>query len=456
MKVNQFESIALARLRTGAQPTKTQIMKRLLGLRFCFILALLNFSASQATADFVTPNVPARTEVPSAAIAPADASKLWTVSNDRDDGPGSLRYAIANAAPGDTIQFALHPRGFIQLKSTLVIDKDLTILGPGPQRLFVARSFARRTPSFSVFTVNSGFVTLAGMTILNGRAINPDGHTDNLGGGILNSGTLTVNNCMVILNSAPMEAGGRGFGGGIFSDGSLTILNSTFSLNTASAAGGGVCTFHSAAFRAEGCTVSHNFAGIQAGGVNFQGVNGRFKNCTISGNETAPDGTASGLLHIVFENEAADLALSACTVARNSGGTNAAVVVAALPNNNGIVTRMIGTLVADNEPRNFFLDGNPAVQSLGHNLDSDGTSGFTDGVNGDIVGTLADPIEARLGPLRNNGGPISTHALLPGSPALDASTCFDADGAALTTDQRGFPRPQGPACDIGAFEASRP
>nr|BBJ47930.1 hypothetical protein SAVMC3_05590 [Streptomyces avermitilis] len=51
-----------------------------------------------------------------------------------------------------------------------------------------------------------------------------------------------------------------------------------------------------------------------------------------------------------------------------------------------------------------------------------------------------------MGPLADNGGPTDTTALLPGSPALDA-----ADGCPAT-DQRGVARPQGTACDIGAYE----
>jgi hypothetical protein len=56
-----------------------------------------------------------------------------------------------------------------------------------------------------------------------------------------------------------------------------------------------------------------------------------------------------------------------------------------------------------------------------------------------------------LGPLRDNGGPTPTHALLPGSPAIDAAAC-DPD---MWTDQRGFQRPFGAACDIGAYEVQR-
>ncbi len=64
-----------------------------------------------------------------------------------------------------------------------------------------------------------------------------------------------------------------------------------------------------------------------------------------------------------------------------------------------------------------------------------------------------DPL---LGPLADNGGPTPTQALLPGSPAIDGiplADCVDAFGDPITTDQRGVPRPQGAACDIGAYES---
>jgi hypothetical protein len=88
--------------------------------------------------------------------------------------------------------------------------------------------------------------------------------------------------------------------------------------------------------------------------------------------------------------------------------------------------------------------------SQGYNLIQD-TSGCTLTGTSDIVG-----LPPLLGPLGDNGGPTPTHALLPGSPALDAGDpagCRDSQGTLLTSDQRGEPRPQGNACDIGAFEA---
>jgi hypothetical protein len=430
-------------------------MKKSLATHMGFSLVLFSLGVINAAAVYVSPKLAPRAlaayHLPSSPV-PGE----WSVTNHADDGPGSLRHAISNAAPGSTIRFALKLPATIILSSTLVIDKDLTILGPDPRKLTVARTFNATAPSFRVFRVDVGVVTISGLSIINGRALDGDGFSDNLGGGIFNEGSLTVSNCIIACNAALAEGDGNGFGGGIFTLGQLIVLDSTIRGNEANYAGGGICAFHGDNVRIERCTISGNFAGVQGGGVNFQGRTGSLKNCTISGNTTAEDGTASALLHIGFENEASDLDLSACTIARNHGNTNGAIVIAALANNLGINTRMIGTLVANNAMPNVFLDGNPILQSFGHNFDSDGTSGLLNGVNGDLVGNLADPLDARLSKLRNNGGPTWTHALLHGSPALDAGACVAVDGDPLATDQRSLPRPQGAACDIGSFEYQPP
>src|SRR5262249_34310098 len=87
-----------------------------------------------------------------------------------------------------------------------------------------------------------------------------------------------------------------------------------------------------------------------------------------------------------------------------------------------------------------------------NNLIGDGTgmTGLVNGVNGNQVGTAANPIDPRLGPLADNGGPTLTHALLPGSPAIDAGN----NAYATDFDQRGpgFPRIVNGLIDIGAFE----
>ncbi len=101
------------------------------------------------------------------------------------------------------------------------------------------------------------------------------------------------------------------------------------------------------------------------------------------------------------------------------------------------------TLVTNNTPQNCA--GLASSASLGHNLASDGTCAFDSPT--DL--TSATP---GLGPLADNGGATQTHALLSGSPAIDAGD----NAACPATDQRGVARPHGPACDIGAYEAAPP
>jgi hypothetical protein len=93
--------------------------------------------------------------------------------------------------------------------------------------------------------------------------------------------------------------------------------------------------------------------------------------------------------------------------------------------------------------------------SLGYNLigQTDGCTGLTNGVNADLAGTTANPLDPQLGPLANNGGSTLTMALLHGSPALAAGDdALLGPPYHLTTDQRGFPRNIGAHVDIGAFQ----
>ena len=123
--------------------------------------------------------------------------------------------------------------------------------------------------------------------------------------------------------------------------------------------------------------------------------------------------------------------------------------------NNGTAT-VKNTIVANNIAGFLGPDCNGIFNSDGNNLieDSSFCTGFTNGQNGDITGV--DPV---LDALADNGGPTLTHALLEGSPAVDAvpvADCTEIEGGALTNDQRGIDRPQGDACDIGAFEVVSP
>jgi hypothetical protein len=112
---------------------------------------------------------------------------------------------------------------------------------------------------------------------------------------------------------------------------------------------------------------------------------------------------------------------------------------------------LTSTLVAGNTAATAGPDvRGPVLATSAYNLigDGSGASGLTDRVNGNQVGTAASPIDPRLGPLQDNGGPTPTMALLPGSPALKAG-----DPAQLgVADQRGVVRSGG--VNIGAYQAS--
>ncbi len=105
----------------------------------------------------------------------------------------------------------------------------------------------------------------------------------------------------------------------------------------------------------------------------------------------------------------------------------------------------------------FFPDINGAIRSQGHNLIGalDGSSGITNGVNNDLAGTAAIPLNPGLLPLAGNGGPTPTMALLFTSPAVaagDPSILIAPYN--ITTDQRGYPREVHGFVDIGAYQSS--
>jgi hypothetical protein len=351
-------------------------------------------------------------------IALSTQAATITVTNTNDSGAGSLREALANANDGDTIHFGI--TGTITLTTgELLVDKSVTISGPGAASLTVDGNFADR-----VFHVSSGVTaTIAGLTITNGNA-QDDG--PNTGGGIYNDhATLAVDNCMVSGNYA-----GYGGGGVHNSSGTLTVTNSTFSGNSANylfgvGSGGGIFTEGydgNATLTVTNSTFSGNYARLVGGGICndvFGSATLTVSNSTFSGNSAESGG--SGIFN---------------------GG---AMTIGSTILNGGVFTENL---------YNSF----GSVSSLGYNLSSDNGGGFLT-ATGDQINT--DPM---LGPLQDNGGPTFTHALLTGSPAIDAGKNFTAG----TTDQRGagFVRTfdsasianatGGDGTDIGAYEVQPP
>ena len=308
---------------------------------------------------------------------------------------------------------------------------------------------------------NQGTLTLTDCTV--------NGNTSETGGGISNEGTLTLTNCTVSRNSTMFI----GNGGGISNEGTLTLTNCTVSSNT-SETGGGIS--NEGTLTLTNCTVSSNstpFALGNGGGLDNQGTL-TLTDCTVNGNTSETGGGISNEGTLTLTNctvssnstvsyfrafgggiaNQGTLTLTNCTVSSNSAMVGLVTGGGGIGSTTGTVA-LTNTIVASNEISGILStveeqDIQGTVTTSSHNLigvDS-GLSGITNGVNGNLVGTLDSPINPRLGPLQNNGGPTSTMALLLGSPAIDAGVAVRG----VTTDQRGIPRPQGIAPDIGAFE----
>ncbi len=263
--------------------------------------------------------------------------------------------------------------------------------------------------------VNQGTADLSGSTV-------SDNTAEGTGGGIRNDGAVTIANSTVRGNSA------GGDGGGIDSHfGTLDITNTAISDNTAHGWGGGIS--NDATLTLTNSALANNHADIQGGGISDPG-DATLTNVTVSGNSVPGNGTGG------VYNSSGNMTITNSTIVGNSAshtGGLRSLTTATLKN----------TIVADNTGPD--CTGNTgAITSVGHNLDSDGSCELA------ALGDLSNVADAKIGPLADNGGPTLTRALLAGSPAIDAGS---SDCPPPATDQRGVARPQGPACDIGAFEA---
>ena len=348
-----------------------------------------------------------------------------TVTNTNDSGPGSLRQALVDSQDGDTIDFDPSLKGqTISLTSAeLVINKSITISGLGPNLLAVSRS--QNAPAFRIFNLMPGrSVTIQGLTISNGLA--PE---FGCGGGILDEGSsLSLINCTVSGNSTD------GTGGGICADANatLTIDSSTLSGNYAGDYGGGIA--NSGTLTINNSTLSGN-RGEFTGGAILNGFNGgaslTVSNSTLSGNTTQLHGGG-----IFNEGQSA---IGNSTLSGNSGMTAGAIY-------NRLATLDIESTILNRGELgpNILNDG--TVTSHGYNLSSDDGSGYLIGP-GDQINT--DPM---LGPLQDNGGPTFTHALLSGSPAVDAGDPTFTPPPFFDQRGPGFNRVVNGRIDKGSFE----
>jgi len=341
----------------------------------------------------------------------------------------SLRDALSAAgASADPEDVVVVPAG------SYAVEAGELVIG-GSESVVVRGAGARSTTidahgSSRVFEANADKTTIEGVTITGGlasEAVGPDLPGD--GGGILafEAEELILNGVNLSGNSAAKNGGGisappegssvaavainastvagnkvtgglvEGLGGGVYVLGDLAIVNSTVSGNSAESTAGMV--------QGGGVLAALEPMATEPSKVSIL-------NTTIAGNSVGAAGVGGGLaIYNPTPGIVTELAVKNTIVAGNSSPTG--------PSDCGTV----------------------AMIASDHNLSSDASCMFTDSGS-------KQNADAKLGPLGANGGETDTMALLAGSPAIDAGTNEGCPSA----DQRGVARPQGPACDIGAFE----
>jgi hypothetical protein len=386
----------------------------------------------------------------------------FVVTNLNDSGAGSLRQAIADANANfghDTIVFQLGSVVTTNIASIqdqtfsneygkiinltsgeLLINDSVTINGPGAKYLMISGQNASRVFNISSartrINVNLNRMTVSFAKLLESLGVRAEG------GGIYSS-----NSNLSIFDSA-LTDNEAAIGGGIYAEnGVLNIVRSTVSNNSATDGSAIAAGNANTEVNITNSLVSNNTAPAQRTGIRsfyFMTI----INSTVTGNDSGLSGTAIG--------NYGNLYLVNATVSHNRG--YGIVNFGYASSGNSIIARNLSATMTD-VSGTFISHGTNLIGS------ATGGQGFSDGANGDKVGTSANPIDPRLGALRNNGGANSTRALLGASPAINSgNNCVSAQTnsggcmpSPLTSDQRlssESSRLIAGRVDIGAFESS--
>ncbi|MCX6543191.1 MAG: PxKF domain-containing protein [Acidobacteria bacterium] len=371
--------------------------------------------------------------------------------------------------------------------------KIVTISG-----LTIANGFANESSGGGV--ENAGTLTIQDCTLRDNSATYRGGGVENM-----NYATLTIIGCTLSGNSVTDPATSANAGGGaisIFSNSydapaTVTIESSTLTENTAGRFGGAIYLYARHGEGARGIltiansTLSRNSvsggASARGGGIYVWAAGSSMaqawvtvENSTLSGNSVSGSTEAYG--GGIACN--APMAYAFLTVKNSTLSGNSATTVSGVGYGGAIATSGAGWLTVDNSTlngnwadvqaggiwSNMYTGGSARPVSIKNTILKAGPSGanlfYAGGMfqsygynlcSDDGAGLLTDPTDRintdpMLGPLADNGGLTFTHALLAGSPAIDAGSATDIDGAPVTTDQRGVARPQRGGYDIGALE----
>jgi hypothetical protein len=394
----------------------------------------------------------------------ARAPATYFVSSCDDHGYGSLRDALAWTQSGETIDLTSLPGCSTIILTTgalVTAHDDVTLVGPGAASLTIASAHESR-----LFTHNgSGLLSASGITFADG-SFDTDGAA--IGGCIYSKGTVDLRDAVVSgcqAKTSSYDLASDGCGGGVFADYGVVldrtrIVDNRISIQDATysfAQGAGICSRGSlavsrsvisgnvldgpatsdlvgaGAYAAYDATITAStIASNVGGGLWLSGYPSIVSNSTVSGNSGGGIAVRAGIK--IYNS----------TIAFNSGMQSASAAGLRIASG-GVPVVIQSSIIAGN-----LVDGVPIDVSAPASVSIDGSANLI--VAADVPlppDTLSgDPM---LAPLGDNGGLTPTHAVLPGSPAIDAGENL----LGLASDQRGtgYERVSGSAPDIGAFEA---
>lgn len=443
-----------------------------------------------------------------AAPSQPNGSILWQVENCNESGPGSLRDVAAHARHGDGIDLSALACSTISLTSGAIALPDVELAGPGATTLTIDGAGNGGKRIFD-HAGNGGILTIRDLTVRGakyesvagkgGACLRSTGSTVRIsdavfdgclafapvgtggavrGGAIAVYGNDTTLSRVTLSGNQVRSANGDALGGGLYAaDGFLTIEDSTITGNSATTSGassavhgGGFFTRGwafidsstldgnvsegfggGAVVRAGGwvvrSTISNNASVGGASGIAFHGAQSTqagVYSSTITGNETeASNQWLSGALYM----NTSPAVIRNSTIAGNiesnvDGVSHGAGILFGLATSQYLT--ISSTIVHGNHLRDTTI-GADIGGPLGYRIE-----GSNNLIGVSLIHVPYDTLhdDPQLGPLQDNGGPTRTRM-----PGADGGAIDRGDDNDAGTDQRGFPRIQGLAADIGAVEA---
>ncbi|MFC4821925.1 choice-of-anchor Q domain-containing protein [Dokdonella ginsengisoli] len=416
----------------------------------------------------------------------------------------ALRDAVEGASNGDTIDLSALSSCTITLTAgeiAIAVD-NLTVQGPADTSLTLSGNHASRV----FHHTGHGLLTLDHLAITNGNDTTPrdeDKYTvyNGTGGAVRSDGGVTLSNSSLTNSSVCYPVGNNqyneGYGGGVFAEGDVSVIRSTVSGNAAcgtllpsvlgivsyrGGAGGGI--FAGGNLYVSYSTISGNTAYAKGGGGVYGQGNVSIAHSVITDNHAIQKGGGVAIRqneNLPIGGVLVRLSVRASTISGNTamdGGGVASMYGSPVD----VSDSTIAFNTASREPFDGWRAGgggvcvngyslrlansivaNNTASNNGHDITLFNIAGPTPPIAGDhnivMSSSPAAPpdtitTDPGLLPLADHGGPTWTHALAPGSVAIEAGR----PSPGLFFDQRGstFPRTIGAAADIGAFESGTP